>query len=223
MPSHLVFDVNETLLDMTTLDEFIEGLSGEAGLAPLWFSLLKESWMVATLVDHYRPFGELARSALAALGSLRDFAVTEADQVNLVDRLTHLPAHPEVAATLARLANEGHLLTAFSNGTEDALATQLEASGLREHFHHVFSVDAIQCYKPAPRAYRYVASELGIDSSAMIMIAAHGWDVTGAAHAGCRTAFVARPGKVLSPADAAPDWIGENLDAVADRLLADLD
>ena len=223
MPSHLVFDVNETLLDMVSLDEFIQGLSGEPGLGGHWFSLLKESWMVATLVDQYRPFGELARAALATLGSLRGFAVTEADQVRLIDRLTHLPAHPEVPEALTRLREAGHTLSVFSNGVGEALATQLEAAGLSGMFRHAFTVDAFRCYKPEPEAYRRVAGELGIRTGQMVMIAAHGWDISGAAAAGCRTAFVARPGKVLSAVDAAPDWTGEDLTVVAERLMADLD
>jgi 2-haloacid dehalogenase len=46
------------------------------------------------------------------------------------------------------------------------------------------------------------------------------WDVAGAARAGCATAFVARPGKVLDPLVEPPEVIGADLTEVADALLA---
>jgi len=45
-------------------------------------------------------------------------------------------------------------------------------------------------------------------------------DVAGALAAGCRAAFVARPGMVLSPISPPPDVIGGDLTEVADKILA---
>jgi 2-haloacid dehalogenase len=36
----------------------------------------------------------------------------------------------------------------------------------------------------------------------MLMVAAHAWDITGALSAGCKAAFVQRPGKALDPSGA---------------------
>jgi 2-haloacid dehalogenase len=52
------------------------------------------------------------------------------------------------------------------------------------------------------------------------LVAAHAWDIAGATRAGCATAFVARPGKVLDPLVERPDVIGANLTEVADRILS---
>ena len=53
-----------------------------------------------------------------------------------------------------------------------------------------------------------------------VLIAAHDWDVAGAAAAGLSTAFVAREGRVpLSSADA-PAFVGADLDEIASRLVA---
>jgi 2-haloacid dehalogenase len=46
------------------------------------------------------------------------------------------------------------------------------------------------------------------------------WDVAGAAAAGCATAFVARPGKVLDPLVERPEIVGADLAEVADAILA---
>jgi 2-haloacid dehalogenase len=52
------------------------------------------------------------------------------------------------------------------------------------------------------------------------LVAAHAWDIAGATRAGCATAFVARPGKVLDPLVDTPDVIGADLAEVADRIIA---
>jgi 2-haloacid dehalogenase len=52
------------------------------------------------------------------------------------------------------------------------------------------------------------------------LVAAHAWDVAGAAGAGCATAFVARPGKVLDPLVERPEVVGADLAEVADAILA---
>jgi 2-haloacid dehalogenase len=54
----------------------------------------------------------------------------------------------------------------------------------------------------------------------VLLIAAHAWDVAGAVAAGCRAAFVARPGKVLDPLADPPELVVADLDGLADRLLA---
>ena len=58
-----------------------------------------------------------------------------------------------------------------------------------------------------------------IETNQMRMVAAHAWDIAGALHVGCATAFIARPGMVLDPLVRAPDIIGVNLTEVAKRIL----
>ncbi len=55
-----------------------------------------------------------------------------------------------------------------------------------------------------------VASGLGLAPNALLMVAAHSWDIAGAIQAGWNGAFVARPGQILDaltpkPAFVAPD------------------
>jgi 2-haloacid dehalogenase len=64
------------------------------------------------------------------------------------------------------------------------------------------------------------AERLGVGVGEVRLIAAHSWDVAGAQRAGCATAFIARPGKVLDPLVNRPDVVGADLTEVADRILA---
>jgi len=52
------------------------------------------------------------------------------------------------------------------------------------------------------------------------LVAAHSWDVSGALSVGCKAAFVARPGMVLSPIGRQPDIVGTDIAAVVDQIVA---
>ena len=51
------------------------------------------------------------------------------------------------------------------------------------------------------------------------LVAAHSWDVSGALAAGCKAAFVARPGMVPSPIGGQPDIIEADIASVVQRIL----
>ncbi|BAP79897.1 haloacid dehalogenase I [Pseudomonas sp. MT-1] len=220
MLRHLVFDVNETLLDVAALDPLFERLFGDASARVEWFLTLEEGWMTATIVERFQPFANLAQAALVMVGQRRGIEVSEAQCQELVEGMKRLPAHPDVRPALEQLRGAGFQLAALSNGSLPALRQQLESAGLGDSFDAILSVEETQRYKPAPEPYRMVAERNGIAQEQMMMVAAHAWDITGAAAVGCRTAFIARPGKVLNPAGSQPDIHGNDLQDFARQLLA---
>jgi 2-haloacid dehalogenase len=54
-----VFDVNETLLDLSALDDVLERHTGRPGLRAEWFDLLIRAALVTTAADAYRDFAQL--------------------------------------------------------------------------------------------------------------------------------------------------------------------
>ena len=61
---------------------------------------------------------------------------------------------------------------------------------------------------------------MSVDVTQTRHIAAHAWDVAGAMSAGCKAAFIARPGMVLNPLFAPPDVVAPDLLEVADQIIA---
>lgn len=219
MARQLVFDVNETLLDVGALDPLFEQWFGDRETRKEWFYTLEENWLTSTIIGEFKPFADFAKGALVMVGERRGITVSEADQKKLVEGILSLPAHGDVAEALALLRDHGFGLTALTNSALAAARKQLEAAGLSDYFDQIISVDEVQRYKPAPEPYRLAAERLNIGIGEMTMIAAHAWDITGAQSAGCRTAFVTRPGKVLSPTGAVPDVNGYGLLDVARKLI----
>ncbi len=219
MPKIIVFDVNETLLDVQTLGPTFIQMFGDKNTLKEWFSLLLLHSEAATLAGPYFDFGTLAGAALDMVGASRSAPVSESDKQRVLDAMLRLPPHPEVKDALTGLRAAGLRMVTLTNSSQKAIEQQVRNAGLAELFERNFSVDAVQRYKPAPEPYRMVAAELRVAMSDLRLVAAHAWDVLGAMRAGCSAAFVARPGKTLFPLVPAPDIVGENLRTVCEQIV----
>jgi 2-haloacid dehalogenase len=215
-----VFDVNETLLDLAAMDPHFERVFGDRGVRVTWFSQMIQSALVATVTGAYRPFGAHAMASLEMTAEQAGLTLADDDKEAVAAQLRQLPAHPEVAGALQRLRDAGLRLASLTNSTEEVARAQLEHAGLIDAFELVLSADTVGRLKPAPEPYRMAAERLGVAVGQVRLIAAHAWDVAGAAGAGCATAFVARPGKVLDPLVERPEIVGADLAEVADAILA---
>ncbi|HEV8164051.1 MAG TPA: haloacid dehalogenase type II [Actinomycetota bacterium] len=215
-----VFDVNETLLDLAAMDPHFRRIFGDAGVRVTWFSQMIQSALVATVTGAYRPFGAHAMAALEMTAEQAGVTLADGDREAIADQLRHLPPHPEVAGALRRLRDAGLRLASLTNSTEEVARAQLEHAGLVDAFELILSADTVGRLKPAREPYLMAAERLGVAVDQVRLIAAHAWDVAGAARAGCATAFVARPGKVLDPLVERPGIVGDDLAEVAEAILA---
>jgi 2-haloacid dehalogenase len=214
----LVFDVNETLLDLAPLREPFARAFGDAAPMGEWFVRLLHGSLVATLTDSYEDFASIARRSLDAVASRRGRSLPAAERDAILGTMRRLPAHPEVPDALSRLRSAGFPLATLTNSSPDMARAQLAHAGILDLFEHVLSVEEVRRYKPAVEPYHMAAERLGVPPSEIRMVAAHDWDVWGAMQAGCAAAYVARtdvPFVVGQP----PDLVGTDLSAVADGIL----
>jgi 2-haloacid dehalogenase len=214
-----VFDVNDTLLDLSALDGAFETVLGDAGLRKVWFSELLHQALVTTASNTYVDLRTLAEAALSVVARRADVNLDSAGRETVLGRITRLPAHPDVEGALETLRAAGVRCGALSNGPPDTLRDQLRYTGLDALLHPIVSADAVRALKPDPAPYRHVAETLDVPPSSMWMVAAHPWDTSGAIRAGYRAALVRRSGTVLSTADEAPDIVADNLEDVAEHLV----
>ncbi|MEA2661747.1 MAG: 2-haloacid dehalogenase [Chloroflexota bacterium] len=214
----LAFDVNETLLDLRALDAPFTAAFGDATLRPQWFALMLQVAFVGGLTGTYVDFTSAQRNALAMLAKRQKVTLGAAQADAIVDGMRTLPPHPEVREAMARLRGRFRLVALTNSATEVAEA-QLRNSGLRELLEAAYSADEVRKLKPAPEPYRLVAERTGVPIGEVRLVAAHGWDIAGALAAGCRAAFVARPGAALYPHGPQPDVTAPDLAVLADVLL----
>lgn len=220
-PGVIFFDVNETLLDLTPVKASVgKALGGRAQLVPLWFTTMLQYSLVATVGDRYSDFGEIAVACLRMVAAGRGIDLDEAAARKAVAPIRCLPPHPDVAPALERLGNAGYRLFTLTNSSASALAEQLKNAGLENLFEAALSVETVGLYKPHVHVYRWAARTAGVDVSECLLVAAHGWDVAGAAWAGMRSAFVARPGQQTFPLGPTPELEVPSFNELADRLVA---
>jgi 2-haloalkanoic acid dehalogenase type II len=204
-PSVLVFDVNETLIDITSLEPHFDRLFGDKRVMREWFDKLVLYSMTVTIAGTYLDFFSLGRAVLRMIGDGHGVAVTDDDLEELARGMQTMPAHADVAEALTKLKAKGFRLVALTNSPPIAGgSTPLANAGLADLFEKQFSVDSWRAFKPAPQLYTGVAAELGVDPSQCMMVAAHVWDTTGAQAAGFRAALITRAGTAPLPTPAVP-------------------
>ena len=220
MPRIIVFDLNETLLDVDALRPLFATIFGDPLVLREWFSTVLLYSEVVSLAGPYADFSAIGAAALDMTAASRGLAVSPEDRDRILTGMRTLPAHPDVRMSLIRLRDAGFRTVTLTNSAPAAAAQQLTNAGIADLFEQVFSVDAVRRFKPAAEPYRLVATTLRVETAALRMVAAHAWDIVGAMQAGCAAAFVARPGKVLYPLGPAPDIVGPDLRAVAEQIIA---
>lgn len=199
-PSVLVFDVNETLIDINSMGPLFERIFGDPWAMREWFGQLVMYSMAATLSGHYIDFFTLGQGLLQMLANVHGVEITD-DDVHTVKRgMLTMPAHSDVEDGLAALRDNGFRLVSLTNSPPNPDGpTPLEHAGLAHFFEQRFSVDACRAFKPAPTVYRYVCEELGVTPAECMMVAAHVWDTVGAQSAGFSGALITRPGNAPLP------------------------
>ncbi|GAC34885.1 2-haloacid dehalogenase [Paraglaciecola polaris LMG 21857] len=219
-PKVLIFDVNETLLDLETMRTSIgKALAGHDELITLWFSTMLHHSLVTTVTGEYHDFGKIGVAALMMVAQNNNIEITEAQAITAIKTpLLSLPAHPDVKSGLAALKAQGYKIVSLTNSSNKGVETQFKNAGLTEYFDERLSIEDIKVYKPDLRSYAWALKQLQVKPEEALMVAAHGWDVAGAKAAGLQTAFIARPGKALYPLAAKPDYVVKDLTELVEIL-----
>ena len=207
-PKVIIFDVNETLLDLESMRTSIgSALGGREDLLPLWFSTMLHHSLVSTAIGDYQDFGKIGVASLLMVAQNNTIKLdAEQAKTAIVTPLLSLPAHPDVKLALQTLKDRGYKLVSLTNSSNHGVKTQFANAGLTAFFDQRYSIEDIKIYKPDLRAYKWALDKLAIKPEQALMVAAHGWDVAGAKAAGMQTAFIARPGKALYPLAEKPDY-----------------
>ena len=217
----IVFDVNETLLDLDTIRPTFDRIFDDPAAMRLWFAGLITYSEALTLAGVYVPFTDIGAAVLRMLAATRGITIATADATELTDRFASMPPHAEVPAALGRLRQHGFRLFTLTDNTLEISGRQLQHGGIIELFERRFSVDeTVRRHKPAPEAYHSVAQALGIDPGDICLVAWHTWDTLGAVAAGWQAGLILRTGNAPLDVGPQPDYLGDDLNAIADQLIA---
>ena len=184
--------------------------------------MLSETWRIRqfeyvwlrTIAERYADFWQVTEDALIYAAKALKVDLTAERRERLMQVYLKLPPWPDAIPALRSLKEAGFRLAFLSNFTSRMLEAGIRNGHLDGLFEHSLSTDAIQSYKPAPRAYRMAIDAFGLKREEILFAAFAGWDAAGARSFGYKTFWVNR---MNLPAEE----LGETADGTGDSL-ADL-
>ncbi|TQN42866.1 2-haloacid dehalogenase [Blastococcus colisei] len=218
-PSVIVFDVNETLSDMSPMAQRFTDIGAPSHLAQLWFATLLRDGFGLAAAGADRPFADLGVDALRTVLHGVDL---DRDQQAAIDHVmsgfSELTVHPDVTDGVQSLKESGHRLVTLTNGSTKVSEKLFTDAGIRDLFDALLSVEDAGIWKPARGAYEYAARTCGTELSEMLLVAVHPWDIDGAARAGMGTAWIDRTGVPYPKSLTPPSMQAASLADLAGRL-----
>lgn len=212
----LVFDVNETLFSLERLQPVFESL-GLADHRDLWFATTLKTGFALNSIGLYRNFAEVARTALRGLAPEQ---IRESDVTDLLTAFGELEPHPDVEPALTRLREAQVPVVTLSVGNPTNVERLFQRAGLHGLVSQHLSCENVRRWKPAPEPYLHACDVVGLAPQDTWMVAAHSWDIGGAAGIGMRTAWISRLEGLFDDSFGEPDLVGVDLVDVVDHLLA---
>lgn len=218
-PLVVLFDVNETLLNIEPLQKAVAEVLQDEGAAKLWFTTMLQYSLVMTVSDQYASFGDIGAAVLQMLARNRDIALKADDAKQVLSTIRRLPPHPDVRPALESLKARGVRLATLTNSSQEVVEAQMRHADLDGFFERMLSVEQPRKFKPDRAVYAWAAGEMGVAPGECMLVAAHGWDVAGAKWAGLRAAFIAREGQQMFPLAEVPDIDADDLLGFAEKLI----
>jgi len=218
-PRAIVYDVNETLSDMSAMAERFRDVGAPPHLARLWFASVLRDGFALTAAGSAERFAVLGEHALGVVLSEVELDRPMAAAIDhVLSGIATLPLHPDVAGGVRRLGAAGIRQVTLSNGAAAVAESLLVGAGIRDAFDMLLSVEDADAWKPAASAYQHAASATGVPTDELMLVAVHPWDIHGAARAGLRTAWVDRAGTEYPHHFAPPETSIRSLEELADAL-----
>ena len=204
-PSVIVFDVNETLSDMSGMATQFESVGAPAGLASTWFASLLRDGFALTATGNNPDFADLAARSLTGMLSAHGVSDVDAAVARIMGAFTSLPAHDDVVPGVQALSAQGVRLVTLSNGSTQVAQGLFDRNGITHHFKRLLSVQDAPAWKPARAAYDYALRVCDVAAAEAMLVAVHPWDIHGAHQAGLQTAYLNRSAGMYPTYFATPD------------------
>ena len=108
-------DVNETLLDLSSLDSSFEEALGDPSLRGQWFAQMLQLSFVGGLTGDYLDFTTAQKAAFLMVARRAGVEVSADDAEAMALRMSSLPAYEEVDEALGRLGDTRLTVVALTN------------------------------------------------------------------------------------------------------------
>jgi 2-haloacid dehalogenase len=156
----------------------------------------------------YKDFASVTRASLhhALAESGHSQSLSESDIDSLMSAYNRLESFPDVSSALETLKSSLRIHPyIFTNGSPSMVSASVHfspsLSPWENTFRGIITVDAVQVYKPCPKAYHHLALSVGRtgtgrrDMEGIWLVSANPFDVVGARACGMEAVWVDREGR----------------------------
>lgn len=215
----ILFDINETVLDLGSLKPLFKSAFGDEGITATWFSTLLHASTICIVTGVNTNFATLAGSMLEAMAARLGVVLSDAVRDDILGSFARLPPHADIKPALTRLRAAGFRTVAFSNSSRNLISAQIDNAGLSEYFDQIVSVEETGSFKPDPKVYAFVATCLGQPRDTLRLVACHDWDTHGALSAGMNAAYLDRTGAPYHPLYRQPDVHATTMGEIVEQII----
>lgn len=215
----ILFDINETVLDLSILKPKFKTVFGDESVLATWFSMLLHSSTVCMMTDIKTDFATLAGTMLDALAARMGLTLSNSMRDNILSGFANLPPHKDIKQALSTLKSAGFRTVAFSNSSLNLISTQITNAGLMAYFDDILSVEKTGSFKPDPTVYKYAAAQLNQPLETLRLVATHDWDTHGALSVGMHAAYINRSSAIYHPLYRQPDIIALTMEDIVKQII----
>jgi 2-haloacid dehalogenase len=206
-----------TIFDPRSVDSAVEESFPGRGreLSATWRTRQFEYCWLRTLDRTYVDFWQVTEEALIFAFKAARVDLPPGVRARLMDEWLALKPWPDSIAALKAMRDADIRLAYVSNFTPKMLQVNTRSAGAVGLFEHFLSTDAVQAFKPDPRAYHMAETALGLPREQIAFAAFGGWDAAGAKSFGLNTFWVNRLDVPLEELGAPPNAVGRTLTELA--------
>ncbi len=217
-PKLVLLDVYQTLLDMSEVERRVNALMSDKRGYNAWFELLMQYGFVEDCTVPFRDFQSIATETMQMAGKSMGKTIDSIAIDPILEMLRHLPVHDGVPEGLSALYAKGFRTAALTNSPQEIVLSRMERTGLISYFEQVLSAESFEKYKPCVEVYHWAADEVKVNTSDILLVSSHWWDIGGGAKAGMKTAYLENNKQLQPPAGVKPNITFRNLVALANQL-----
>lgn len=215
----ILFDINETVLNLKSLQPKFNDAFGSEEALSLWFSKLLHTSAVCVITNVKTNFSKLADAMLESTAANYDLQLSELKRNELLSAFSNLQPHSDIKDALSKLRSNGFKVVAFSNSSLSLISTQIKNAGLISFFDEIISVEETGSFKPDPNVYKFAANVLGESVENLCLVATHDWDTHGALSVGLNAAYINRTDTPYHPFYLKPDIQSNTMDGIVDQIV----
>jgi 2-haloacid dehalogenase len=192
----LAFDFYGTVLDVySATAPACERLFPGKGtqLAQIWRTKQLIYILMRNSMGRHREFSRVTEDALVCAANTLQLDMTSDKKKQLFDIFfLGQPTFADVKPGLEALKKQGMKLVVLANGEHKTMEEGAKRVGVLDFFDEIISVEEVKVYKVNPRVYNHGADRLSLPNTELGFVAAHSWDIMGAASAGLPTFWIQR-------------------------------